>query len=339
MKESAAVSVRFSVNIPVYNAEKYIEECVNSVLNQSFTDFEINLVDDGSTDDSEKICRAFADSRIHYYKKANEGPLMTRVYAVSKSQGEYSVFIDCDDYVDSDYLENLDRIISEENCDIVICTYKVVPQNEGKAGGRVWNDKMIFDDENIEDFRKAFLLNANLNSMCTKTIRTRLLKEDRTDFHRFQNVKNGEDLLQSFYPVFNAKKIVFTPESYYSYRKNTASITHSVNIRRYEDIFAVRGEIYNRLEALKMNDSDIEKQYGAVVMPMVIDCIKEIAKAECKTERKIPAFNDVSENEFYKMISSDFNRKSLSSKDKLVYALFSTRKYKTLIKMFSAMGR
>ncbi len=98
-----------SVIVPVYNVEKYLDKCLKSILLQDFSDFELILVDDGSTDNSGKICDDFAlkDSRIKVVHKENAGPSVARNVGTSVSKGEYITFIDSDDYVDRDYLSIL----------------------------------------------------------------------------------------------------------------------------------------------------------------------------------------------------------------------------------------
>ena len=98
-----------SIIVPVYNAEKYISRCVDSVLRQTYTDWELLLINDGSTDSSEKICLNYAenDKRIKYFSKSNEGPGPTRFFGVNKAQGEYIYFIDSDDYISDIALEIL----------------------------------------------------------------------------------------------------------------------------------------------------------------------------------------------------------------------------------------
>lgn len=117
-----------SVIVPVYNAEKYIEECVSSIINQSFSDFELLLIDDGSTDSSGALCDSFAekDSRIKVFHKKNEGVSSARNFGIEKSVGKWIVFIDSDDYVDKDYLKSL--YVQSQNCDIVSCGFYIVDE-------------------------------------------------------------------------------------------------------------------------------------------------------------------------------------------------------------------
>ena len=113
--------VRFSVLIPVYNAEEYLRECIDSVLGQKIEDFEVILVDDGSGDASGEICDEYAsrDSRIRVLHQKNQGPMMARICAFKESQGEFIIYMDSDDCWREDLLKRLNEVIQQYDCDIV----------------------------------------------------------------------------------------------------------------------------------------------------------------------------------------------------------------------------
>lgn len=119
-----------SVIIPVYNAQEGIKQCLNSLLNQSFTDFEIILLNDGSTDNSLEVIKKYAavNDFIRVIDKENEGVAKTRNKGIQLANGKYIVFIDNDDFIDSDYLERFYNAIDQEQLDIVLGGYKRVNQ-------------------------------------------------------------------------------------------------------------------------------------------------------------------------------------------------------------------
>lgn len=116
---------KVSIIIPVFNAENYLRSCLDSILAQTFNDFEAILVDDGSTDDSGKICDEYAAkaSNIVVFHKQNEGVVNARITAFKHSKGEYITFIDADDYVDGQYIEHLYECILKNNVDVSCCQY------------------------------------------------------------------------------------------------------------------------------------------------------------------------------------------------------------------------
>ena len=98
-----------SIIITAYNAEKTIERCLNSILENEYNDYEIILVNDGSKDKTEKIVELFATDKIKYFSKKNTGVADSRNYGIEKAKGEYITFVDSDDYVNNNYFENLDK--------------------------------------------------------------------------------------------------------------------------------------------------------------------------------------------------------------------------------------
>lgn len=133
--------MKVSVVIPIYNAEKYLTQCIESVVNQTLKDIEIVLIDDGSTDGSAKICKAFMkqDSRIAYYYKENEGLAAARQDGMERSSGEYIGFVDSDDWIEPDMFEKMYDAAKSCDADVVLCnpfTYdeKIQPKDIIKAG-------------------------------------------------------------------------------------------------------------------------------------------------------------------------------------------------------------
>ena len=110
-----------SIIVPVYNVESYLKRCIESILNQTFRDFELILVNDGSTDNSEIICKEYAlkDERIKYFYQRNKGVSEARNKGIDNSSGEYIQFIDSDDYVDENFLEIVVNRFKRDNSDIV----------------------------------------------------------------------------------------------------------------------------------------------------------------------------------------------------------------------------
>ena len=136
-------SVKISVVIPVYNVEKYLQECVNSVLRQTYTDFEVILVDDGSTDSGGRICDDYAqkDPRVRVIHQANGGLSVARNTGLRAAQGKYVYFLDSDDYIEDHTLEALIFLAEKESADIVFfdgyvffdeCPYCLFKHSQGK---------------------------------------------------------------------------------------------------------------------------------------------------------------------------------------------------------------
>jgi len=112
----------FSILIPVYNVEKYIKECLESVINQTYQNFEVIIIIDGSSDNSAAICEEYVkkDNRLKIYYQDNMGIFQTRRNLINKAKWEYILFIDSDDYYMLNLLETINQTIMEQNCDLVL---------------------------------------------------------------------------------------------------------------------------------------------------------------------------------------------------------------------------
>lgn len=112
-----------SIIVPIYNAEKYLNKCIDSLINQTKEELEIILINDGSTDNSENIIKEYNDKRIKYFKNKNQGIGKTRNFGIEKATGKYIMFVDSDDYIEKDACEKLYSKAVNNNLDIVICDF------------------------------------------------------------------------------------------------------------------------------------------------------------------------------------------------------------------------
>lgn len=251
----------FSVIVPIYGVEKYLPQCINSVLNQSFEDFELILVDDGSKDSCPEICDNFAkkDSRIQVVHKKNEGIVKARQSGVELAKGEYIAFVDGDDWVSSDYLSLFAESIKTTESDIL-------------CSGSIWwvseDDKKIipfplesglYEKEEIEKEVFPWLIEDQKgryfpNSLWAKVFKLRLYKQYQlvNDF-----VQIGEDSACVKPCVFHAKKLMILPECNYYYRQIQSSITK--NKKNFDwngpEIIAQHFE-----KTIPMTDMDFQQQ-------------------------------------------------------------------------------
>lgn len=207
-----------SILIPVYNVERYLAHCLDSIINQTYQNLQIVLVDDGSKDNSLNICQKYAerDKRIEVYHQKNQGVAATRNHLLEKVKGEYVLFVDSDDWIETDMVEKLLKLIIENDADISECQNVInnQPCNKDETGPIIWNqEKAIYE----------FLRHTNFNgSMCNKLVKSSLLQNKK--FHC--GISYGEDALFCWYVLQRAKRIVRTSQQYYHYRKNENSLSH-----------------------------------------------------------------------------------------------------------------
>lgn len=217
-----------SIIVPVYNGEQYISRCVDSILNQTFTDFELILVDDGSTDNSPIICDDYAnhDFRVRIIHKANGGVSSARNTGLSSiNGGEYVAFIDVDDYVVPEYLY---RLINEaEDADMVVCGYKYFYQEEeDKTVLRAEYPDKIYDAHNMASLLSKNIEDLSFRTPWAKLFKTSIIKEYSLSFDK--GMKLGEDTKFVFEYMLHASKIKTISLVGYLYRED-----HGGNIRRY----------------------------------------------------------------------------------------------------------
>lgn len=213
-----------SVIIPIYNVEKYLRKCVGSVVNQTYKNLEIILIDDGSTDSCGKICDEYAeeDSRILVKHTNNQGPASARNIGIDICSGEYISFIDSDDFVSSQYIESLYSTMVEFNSDIVF-TYE----------GESFNDTTL--DENSVEFRTDVLKKMEISSV--RALRLilyqkipcglvrRLYKRNLFNgLHGLEGYTYAEDLAVTYRVFMLAKKIIITNYDIYAVRRTANSL-------------------------------------------------------------------------------------------------------------------
>lgn len=223
-----------SIVVPVYNCEKYLEKCLDSLMNQTYKNIEIILIDDGSQDSSASICDIYAEkySNVCVFHKENGGASSARNMGIAKARGKYIGFIDADDYVYPTYIESLYTLIEEYAADISMCTcYKM---NEKETIPQLSKN---LDEKNIECFtseeaiEKLLYRKGIIGYPVVKLFRANEIKEKMF----LENVVYGEDFIFIYNTIKSAKKIVLLRENLYIYIQHDNSITHQkVKVQSYQ---------------------------------------------------------------------------------------------------------
>lgn len=232
----------FSVLVPVYNAASCLDECIDSVLAQTEQDFELILVDDGSSDPSGEICerRRAADPRhIRVIRQENRGLILARRAGVEAAEGDYCVFLDADDTIAADTLETVRGAVARTGADIVVYNFynRYLPDETLDMATPVFADGTVFCGEGKRAFYEMVISSWRLNNLVTKAVRTPLVKKDDTPFARYADNSHMEDLLQSLYPLTHADCIVYLAKPLYYYRRNSEGISGNVEAGRIERQF------------------------------------------------------------------------------------------------------
>lgn len=219
----------FSFLVPVYNVEKYLDRCIESLLCQRGADFEIVLLDDGSTDNSGQICDRYANEYpniVRVIHKENEGLLMTRRRGFKEAKGDWFICIDSDDYANPDLLEKVVGAINKHNPDLVMYNFEYVNDlgEVSKSRLNIIEDSSIYTGKYKIDIYEYKLLTDDINNMWSKAIKREILDFDK-DYSNCGIRNMCEDAYQVL-PLFtNAEKIVYISSPLYRYRKGQESIT------------------------------------------------------------------------------------------------------------------
>lgn len=262
--------MKFSILIPVYNVEQYLEECLQTVFHQTYDNYEVIIVDDGSTDRSGIICDQFMENnpeKCRVIHKQNQGLLAARREGIAAATGEFCVFVDSDDYVELNLLETIENYLkTDEQIDVLLYSFQYV--RNGKVAERyhvVWEDGSKWEGESKKEVYEKLACTSYIASIWTKAIRTSILKEDSTNYEQYFGKDMSEDILQSIYPITAARKIMYTDKVLYNYRINDESISRSFYpaTLQKKNTLHVYGEIVSRLSEWGLNNREINDKLKA----------------------------------------------------------------------------
>lgn len=275
---------QISVIVPVYNAERYIRQCLDSVLSQDFADFEIIIVDDGSTDSSFSVCKEYAekDERIKLFHKENSGPSATRNFALREADGDYIIFLDSDDYwLDNTVLGYLYKTAQKYDLDILRGELKQVDLGGEDIGSISYTDmrnpvmcKVLSSGEFFKDvmlgqcflpvslFRKSAIGGTELN----------------------ESLFFGEDI--DFYArvLLNNLRCMYVPICFYAYRVNPTSITNSGSVKNLQSSFII-GEKFAEYTS-QTDDEILAREYAFNSVMMYYWTLASIINEPYYTDRK-----------------------------------------------------
>lgn len=225
--------VKISVIVPVYNMEKYLDKCLSALVNQTFSDYEVIVVNDGSKDSSLKIMKEYQKQYpdiIKVFSNKNQGISMTRNFGIDKACGKYITFIDSDDYVESSFLEEMYKKIKKDDADICVCDYFI------------FNDNGDVKEFKIENFSSSSIKkNPQLLFIINSSPWNKLYKKSLFDNLRFEVIKY-EDLLLVLKVLVLSKKITKLNKclNYYRVRENSETTTHD---RKVFDILKILDDL------------------------------------------------------------------------------------------------
>ena len=288
-----------SIIVPVYKAEQYIHRCIDSILTQSHTDFELLLVDDGSPDDCGAICDEYAakDTRIRVFHKENGGVSSARNFGVDNAKGEWIAFIDADDYVHPDFLSSL---YTQHSVDLIVGSFQSVGSDE------TWNG--ILEENNYDaSALKENIVNLysliNFRTPWGKLFRTSIICENLITFDK--RIHIGEDSLFVLTYLLYTTSIRLSSKPYYFYeRGNVGSLSQSLYSIEHH-FFAIEAfdEKLNRLQSIfGVNVQRLQRENAIIYISKQIDYIYH---NKSSLMHKLSCVNLMCKNKHLKRLYSD----------------------------------
>lgn len=235
--------VKISVIVPVYNVEDFIKKSICSLKEQTFTDFEVIIVDDGATDNSINIAQENTknDPRFIYVSKINGGLSDARNFGINLAKGEYLAFLDSDDYYSPFFLEKMYNKIIEDNADICICDIELVKEN--------YESIKVIKNKYIKPISGLIAFKDNLSNISISSgAQNKLFKKDLFSDERFPKGLYYEDRATTYKLFLKSKKITFLNEALFYYLQRNGSIMNGLSNKKLDDRFIVLDSIKQYLQ-------------------------------------------------------------------------------------------
>ena len=245
-----------SIVIPVYNVEKYLTDCLDSIVNQTFQDWEVIMVNDGSSDRSAEICKKYRekDKRFYLLEQCNKGVSAARNSGIELCKGEYVFFMDADDTILDNTLSDLYDVINNTNSDIVSFQYQKIQHQEDIAEQSLPDEYQLLSKEQA---LKLFLDEQLIGiSMCTKLVKRSVIEGIQFEVGRASN----EDKYFLFKTLLSAKRVVVLPTRYYCYWTRENSATTKPFDARWFDGYYFAKKIYDYI-CEKMPELEPDARY------------------------------------------------------------------------------
>lgn len=303
-----ANKTNISVIVPVYNAEVYLISCIESLLNQTHKNIEIILINDGSIDKSEEICKLYSSKykNIKYFHQENRGVSAARNKGIEEASGKYVMFVDSDDKCDKKMVEEMYKNIIEHNDDIAVAGVIIDDMVAKKKIKRVPNKSYIEMHKNImyleeEDF---------FESPCNKIYKLDIIKKNNIKFN--ENISNMEDLLFNCEYMMNASSIKIINNAFYHYvKRDIKSLSTSYNRGRFDNrniIYQSRQQMY-----IKINTEEYDDILNYTHIKYIRNCIFSIYNKNNQVSYKdrINIISEIKEDKAFCKLINKFEGKNI----------------------------
>ena len=318
-----------TIILPIYKVEKYLDRCINSIINQTYKNLEIILVDDGSPDRCPQMCEEWAkkDSRIKVVHKENAGLGMARNTGIEHAVGEYIFFIDSDDYVELNTVEKVFQVAEQTGAELIMYGHKDVDR-QGNIKDTIipYSEKEYFEGEEIQNTLIADMVspipgvskNGNIwMSACMSAYKYSLIH--RTGY-RFVSEREliSEDVYSLLCLMKDVKSVAIIPEAFYIYCENGASLTHTYRSDRYPRIKELYNACVEKCDEMGY-EPVVKERFAYVYMANTIAALKIIAKADLTIKEKWKNVNEIVNDELMQKIIRQISIKNESSTRRMLF--------------------
>ena len=311
-------AIKIYIIVPVFNTCEYLFDCIESVLEEKTLDIRLILIDDGSTDESGKICDDYAnsDNRVTVIHQKNQGQIIARQVGIRyvlaqncNKTRDVVMFLDSDDTLKQTTLSEVNKVMKDFSIDMMlfgmdrVINGKIVePYNaNGRYSGII---------ENKRDLYRIVFNDWAYNPVCGKAIRVSLLKND--DYNDYGDVRYGEDLIQSIEYYKKSRKAFFYNKSLYNYTINPNSMTQTINNKPYSVDFRVRQLVMDFLVHENVFDEQDWKVYRTFCMWLIADMLRTICLLNIQLNKKIDLIKEMWYSDYYCMYLHDKKYNKLS---------------------------
>ncbi|NMA18593.1 MAG: glycosyltransferase family 2 protein [Clostridiaceae bacterium] len=344
--------IYFYILVPVYNVAEYIRTCIESVLSQTYPQFKLILVNDGSPDDSGEICDEYADKdeRVLVIHQDNKGPIAARETAINyvlnqpKLKNSFVLFLDSDDALKNNTLEIVAQAIHKFSADMIIFDWDKVCNGKTIAVDRPTNAYTGVLTDKSKIFRIVFS-HWSYNSLGRKAVSIDLLThQDLSDYYHIQG---GDDLLLSLPLYKRANKVAFIPDRLYLYTLNPNSLTQSIQYENYRVRLepTIRTAVWNFLVEQDVWNSEDFECYLKYVRVLLRKNVQIISGFKTSRENKFRIFEEIRNDDYYSMVlnSATFKDTTLlllrKKKYLLIIMLFSLRRALSRLRKYILKGK
>ncbi|MGE4398248.1 MAG: glycosyltransferase [Campylobacterales bacterium] len=294
------MSPLISVILPVYNVEKYLKKCTESIINQTYENIEIVCIDDGSTDSSGAILDELAskEHRMRVVHQKNMGLMGVRTRGIAEAKGDYIAFIDGDDYVAPDMLQTLLETAVKNDAQISVCGFELTDEDGSRLSIITPKNKVLSSTETLKELIYKDYKESALYPLWNKLFKKKLFD----DFAPSKNIANlGEDQYMNFVLIDAASKVAFTDKICYSYVQRANSFMKVPKLSHIDDFFGLWREkkaFIGKLNLLQTNKTDVFNAYFESMFDFYGFC--------CRTDKAklIPRFNELLGQDDYFCVSN-----------------------------------